>query len=209
MINRNYLCSLELIAFDDNVMKYGADMLRIRLEKIIKDINYAASQRKCPIKSFNMGSRLVFMTHGDDDETLSDFLSFLFDYNKQAILFGYPHKGVLLLQEQTMMSGNGVEVVNSKALIESEILLGKQNIAGISTCPDLFERKKDIMGRYFSFFDGFILLNLIRHKLADIALSGMTSSVESNFAKIGIKDSFCGFSDLKDNVCKFLREQNK
>ena len=36
-----YLCLIELLNFENIVLQYGNDMLKIRLERILKDLSFA------------------------------------------------------------------------------------------------------------------------------------------------------------------------
>ena len=66
-----YLCLIELLNFENIVLQYGNDMLKIRLERILKDLSFAIGGKEEVLSAFNFGSYIVVSTKGESDEELS------------------------------------------------------------------------------------------------------------------------------------------
>ena len=94
----NYLCLIELLNFDKNVSAFGNDMLQITINKISKDLAATLAESEQEVSCCIFGDSILIQTDSDSDEDLSKLVRVLSAYNKQALMFGYPHKGIVLKQ---------------------------------------------------------------------------------------------------------------
>ncbi len=203
-----YLCLIELLNFENIVLQYGNDMLRIRLERILKDLSFAVGGKEEVLRAFNFGSYIVVSTKSDSDEELSALTEAMMSYNKQALSFGYPHRGVIISQEAIFLQSQGVEIFNSKALFEAKRILAKQNIASIVVESKLFAEKQELLERYTATFDQKAVVKLHKYPLAALASQGVKRSIESNFAKVGVDKTSSDYP-LLTCLLQFVEDENR
>ncbi len=208
MIRDSYLCVIELLNFDKVVLQAGNDMLKIRLDRIVKDLTDAIVGYEDRIRCCNFASSLLIYTVSDEDRDLEALLNVLSKYNKQALLFGYPHKGVIVHQRPIDTDCEQIEVFTSKSLIEARHILANQTMASISIGSDLAGEKSDLIQKYSVLFEQNRFLKIIKVPLAKPAFEGIKSSLEKNFAKIGIDKYSAEFAVVKP-LLRFLEEENK
>ncbi len=207
MIRESYLCVMELLNFDNVVSQAGDDMLKIRLDRIVKDLTEAIKGYEQRIRCCNFASQLLVYTLSDSDEDLQAILNVISKYNKQALLFGYPHKGVILHQKPIDTECEQIKIYTSRALIEARAILANQNMASISIGKDLAKEKADIVERYTALFEQDRVMKILKAPLAKPAFDGIKSSLEKNFAKVGI-DKYSAQSELLKRLSKFLEQEN-
>lgn len=147
----NYLCLIELLNFDKIVSAFGNDMLQITINKISKDLATALAGSEHEVSCCNFGDSVLIQTESDSDEELSKLVRVLSAYNKQALMFGYPHKGIVLKQTSVVSLCDAIKTYNSKALFDAKAVLKEQNFAGIVINSDLycekqiFSRKRNVL----------------------------------------------------------------
>lgn len=203
-----YLCLIELLNFENIVLQYGNDMLKIRLERILKDLSFAIGGKEEVLSAFNFGSYIVVSTKGESDEELSALAQAMMSYNKQALTFGYPHRGVIIRQRAMCLQSQGVDMFNSKALFEAKRILAKQSIASIVVENELFAEKQELLERYIATFEQKAVIKLHKYPLAALASQGVKRSIESNFAKVGVDKSSADYP-LLTSLLQFVEDENK
>ena len=208
MERENYLCLLELLNFDSVVLQGGNDMLQIRLDRMTKDLSEASRGKGEGIACRNFGSYILLSTLSDDEESLERLLSVLSVYNKQALMFGYPHKGIVLRQKQAVSKHEGVEVFNSRAFIEAKSKLAKQDIAGIVIDEEVYAERKETVQRYSSTFGQKQVLKIFKAALAGVAFEEVKKTLRSNFAKVGAGKGSSDEKALK-SLLEFMDAENR
>lgn len=208
MERENYLCLLELLNFDNVVLQGGNDMLQIRLDRMTKDLSEASRGKEEGIVCRNFGSYILLSTLSDDEESLERLLSVLSVYNKQALMFGYPHKGIVLRQKPAVSKYEGVEVFNSRAFIEAKGKLAKQDIAGIVIDEEVYAERKETVQRYSSTFGQKQVLKIFKAALAGVAFEEVKKTLRSNFAKVGAGEDSSEEKALK-SLLEFMEAENR
>lgn len=208
MERENYLCLLELLNFDNVVLQGGNDMLQIRLDRMTKDLSEASRGKEEGIVCRNFGSYILLSTLSDDEESLERLLSVLSVYNKQALMFGYPHKGIVLRQKPAVSKHEGVEVFNSRAFIEAKSKLAKQDIAGIVIDEEVYAESKETVQRYSSTFGQKQVLKIFKAALAGVAFEEVKKTLRSNFAKVGAGEGSSEEKALK-SLLEFMEAENR
>ncbi len=203
----NYLCVLDLLGFEKLTLTSGDDMLSIRTERLAKDFAEAAAGFETKVLCRNFASWLFIHTKGDSDEDLEALLKVVSKYNKHALLFGHPHRGIVLKQRLFDEVQGGFSVFSSKALFCAKELLKTQNTAGVCLDRDLAVQKPDLAEKYCANFGGLSLLRIIRTPLAKVAFEGVKSSVEKNFQRVGI-DKFSPDFPLLKSLLQFIESEN-
>ena len=160
------------------------------------------------LSAFNFGSYIVVSTKGESDEELSALAQAMMSYNKQALTFGYPHRGVIIRQRAMCLQSQGVEMFNSKALFEAKRILAKQSIASIVVENELFAEKQELLERYIATFEQKAVIKLHKYPLAALASQGVKRSIESNFAKVGVDKSSADYA-LLTSLLQFVEDENK
>lgn len=204
----NYLCLIELLNFGKSVSTFGNDMLQITINKISKDLATALAGCEKEISCCILGNSVLIQTDSDSDEDLSKLANVLFVYNKQALMFGYPHKGIVLKQTSVTSLCDTITAYNSKALFDAKAVLSEQNFAGIVIDSDLYCEKQNIFEPLAESFEQYAVFKIQKAKLTDVALNGVKKSVESNFAKVGI-DAFSSSREILNFVLRFIEKGNK
>lgn len=208
MERENYLCLLELLNFDNVVLQSSNDMLQIRLDRITKDLSEALREKEEGIECCNFGSYILLSTHSDDKESLERLLSVAVLYNKQALMFGYPHKGIVCRQKQACSKHKSIEVFNSCAFIKAKGKLARQDIAGIIVDEEVYAEKQESVQFYSSTFENKQVLKIFRTSLAGIAFEEVKKTLKSNFAKIGVGEGSSEEKALK-SLLKFMEAENQ
>lgn len=204
----NYLCLIELLNFDKIVSAFGNDMLQITINKISKDLATALAGCEHEVYCCNFGDSILIQTESDSDEELSKLVRVLSAYNKQALMFGYPHKGIVLKQTGVVPLCDAIKTYNSKALFDAKAVLKEQNFTGIVINSDLYCEKQHIFESFAESFEQYAVFKIQKAKLTDVALNGVKKSVESNFAKVGI-DAFSSRREILNFVLRFIEKGNK
>ena len=208
MERENYLCLLELLNFDQLVLQGGNDMLQIRLDAMTKDLSEALRGKQEGIECRNFGSYILLSTLSDDKENLERLLSVLSLYNKQALMFGYPHKGIVLRQKPAVSKHEGIEVFNSHAFMDAKGKLAVQDIAGIVVDGQLCEREKETLRLYSSTFKSKQVLRIFKAPLTSMAFEQVKKTVRGNFAKVGAAEGSLEENALK-SLLEFMEEENR
>ncbi len=208
MERENYLCLLELLNFDNVVLQSSNDMLQIRLDRITKDLSEALREKEEGIECCNFGSYILLSTHSDDKESLERLLSVAVLYNKQALMFGYPHKGIVCRQKQACTKHKSIEVFNSCAFIKAKGKLARQDIAGIIVDEEVYAEKQESVQFYSSTFENKQVLKIFKTSLAGIAFEEVKKTLKSNFAKIGVGEGSSEEKALK-SLLKFMEAENQ
>lgn len=203
----NYLCVLDLLGFAKLTLTSGDDMLSIRTERLAKDFAEAVAGFENRVLCKNVAFWLFIYTQGDSDEDLEALLKVVSKYNKHALMFGHPHKGIVLRQSLFDDTKGGFSVFSSKALFCAMELLKTQNTAGVCLDKDLAQEKHDLAKNYCAGFGGLQLLRIIRTPLAKVAFDGIRNSVEKNFQRAGI-DKFSSDFPLLATLLQFLGNEN-
>lgn len=204
----NYLCLLKLLNFESVVLQDGNDMFQIRFDRMAKDLSQALEGVGEQVSCMNIGSWLLLSTRSDDEDSLKGLLSALSAYNKQALLFGCPHKGIIFRQKPAVSNQKGVEVFNSRALIGAKVSLAEQSIAGIVADEELCKEKKATLQAYTSIFEGKQMLKIFRTSLASVAFEEVKKTLKSNFSKVGISENSSEGNSLK-MLLKFMEAENR
>lgn len=203
----NYLCLIKLLNFDKSVSSFGNDMLQITINKISKDLATAFAGYEQNISCNIVGDYVFIQTESDSDEELAQIANIISAYNKQALMFGFPHKGILLKQVCITSSFDSIKTCNSKALFNAIAYLSAHNFAGIITDSDLYAEKQHILSSFTDSFEQYAVFKIQKAKLIDVALKGVKRSIESNFSKIGI-DEFSSNREILNFVLCFLEKGN-
>ena len=208
MERENYLCLLELLNFDNIVLQSSNDMLQIRLDRITKDLSEALREKEEGIECRNFGSYILLSTHSDDKDSLERLLSVAVLYNKQALMFGYPHKGIVCRQKQACSKHKNIEVFNSCAFIKAKGKLAHQDIAGIIVDEEVYAEKQESVQLYSSTFEQKQVLKIFKTSLAGIAFEEVKKTLKSNFAKIGVGEGSSEEKALK-SLLRFMEAENQ
>ena len=207
-MKENFLCLIELLKFEKLPALHGDDMLKITLNRIFKDLSEAMKGYEERLSCSNFGTYILIETKSNSDEDLSAIVNMLSAYNKQALMFGYPHKGILIHQRSINSDYQGVSVCNSKALFTSIEKLANLSTAGLVVDNDLFCEKQEFFNNCVSLFEQFPTFKIQKAKLTDIALNGVKKSLESTFAKLGINRTDSNYN-LLDSALRFIESENR
>lgn len=207
MTNKNnYVCIIELLNFKQISLESGRDLLQIRVENIVNQVRKITNA--IPDIYVNiLGDRISFVMDSENNQ-FEKFIEMIMDYNKQALLFGLPHKAIIFKENAIGERENNFDLHVSREEFSAIEKLENLNLSGVVFEQSLYEEQSEILSKYTVLYENEIVLKLAKRPIAAIALQGMKNSISNGFNKIGINDFTTQFSKILQNTLKFVDIQN-